>query len=305
MAEAKRIAEIRIVNFGFLLKQNPTPLLQEELYHAIKLHAEALDSPDIRQFIPDLNASHAQLGKHWARVYADMLTTASLSWDIYLFERFLRLKLLEDYVGEPYEVNDRMLSLAECTAKQDMRHLTGVTGEDNTTSDEEYREHVVFPLEESKLDRAHVERKLRAVAARRGCPGSDIQPLIDARDWAKLAAVLTSDQEIILKLTQRSVCPVGISEKILTGINRIQNKYFASLSGPSTFTLASTGYQTSPSPLHSFTSSVYDAIASGFKGNSPSSRAENRSDDRQLLLGEDVSAQSLPLVTKVNLKKME
>jgi len=305
MADTHEIALIRIVNFGFLLKQNPTPLLQDELRHAITLHAEAVDSPDFHKLIPDLNTIHAQIEEHWARVYADMLTTASLLWDINMFERFLQSKLLEDYLNEPFEITGRILTLAEYTVKQDKSCVAGPTGADNTTSDEQYRNHVIFPLEESKLDRAHVENKLRAVAARRGRPGSDIQPLIDACDWTKLAAALTSDRDIVTKLTQRSATFAEASEKILAGINRVQNKYFTSLSGPSTFTLASTGYQTSSSPRGSFARGIFDAIASGLKWDSPSSRVENPSDDRRLLLGEDVSAQSLPLLTKVNLKKME
>ena len=274
MAKAKEIAFARIINFGYLLTQNPTPLLQQQLSHAMVLHQQAIESPDINPFLRDLDVLHAQIEKHWARVYSDMLTTASLLWDINMFQRFLCSKLLEDYANEPYIVSGRILTLAESTVKQDQRHLAGATEDDNTISDEQYRDHVVFPLEESNLDRDYVEQKLRAVAARQGRPGNDIQPLIDACDWTKLAAALTSDRDIVTKLTQRSATFAEASEKILAGINRVQNKYFTSLSGPSTFTLASTGYQTSSSPRGSFARGIFDAIASGLKWDSPSSRVE-------------------------------
>jgi len=305
MATAHEIALARIVNFAFLLGLNPAPLLEEQLSHAIVLHQQALESRDINPFIQDLDALHAQIEEHWARVHADMLSTASLLWDIDLFQRFLHSKLLEDYANEPFAVSGRMLRLAESTAEQEKRRLTAPTNEETTTLDQEYREHVVFPLEESKLDRDCVENKLRAVAARQGRPGNDIQLLIDACDWAKLAAVLLSDRDIVINLTQRSQTFAEASDKILTGINRVQNKYFASLSSPSMFTLARPGYQTSPSPRRSFGWGIYDVIARGLKGNSPSSTVGTPSYDRELLLGEGVSAQNLPLLTKVNLKKME
>ena len=303
MARAREIALTRIIHFGYLLTQNPTPLLQQQLSHAMAKHQQALESSDINPFVQDLDTLHAQIEEHWARVYSDMHITASLLWDINMFQRFLRSKLLEDYANEPYEVSGRMLSLAESTAKQDKHRLAGPTKEHSTIPDEQYRDHVIFPLEESKLDRDYVENKLRAVAARQGRPGNDIQPLIDACDWTKLAAVLISDRDIVTKLTQRSETFAEVSKKILDGINRVQNKYFTSLSGPSTFTLASTGYQTSP--RGGFAWGIFDTIASSLKWDSPSSRVENPSDGRRLLLEEDVSAQSLPLLTKVNLKKME
>jgi len=301
MANAREIALFRIVYFGFLSRQNHTPLLQEELHRAIILHVDAVESPDISPFIPDLDAIHAQIEEHWARVYGNIFTTASLLWDINVYEQFLQSKLLEDYANEPFEVVGRTLRLAECTAKQDTRRFTEPIGD--TTSDKEYRDHVVFPLEESILDRSHVENKLRAVAARQGRPGSDIQRLIDACDWAKLAAVLTNDRDIILRLTQRSACPAEISKKILAGINRVQNKYFTSLSSPSTFTLAPAEHRTSPLPKNSFWG-IYDAIASSFKGESP--RVKESSDERRSLLGEDISGEDLPLsISVVNLKKLE
>lgn len=302
MANTREVALFRIVYFSFLSRQNHTPLLQEEFHCAIILHVQAVESPDISSFIPDLDAIHAQIEEHWARVYGNISTTASLLWDINVYEQFLQSKLLEDYANEPFEVIGRTLRLAECTAKQDTRRFAEPMG-DNTSSDKEYQDHVVFPLEESILDRGHVENKLRAVAARQGRPGSDIQPLIDACDWAKLAAVLMNDRDIIVKLTQRSACPAEISKKILAGMNRVQNKYFASLSSPSTFTLAPAGHQTTPLPRSSFWG-IYDLIASSFKADSP--RVKESSDERRSLLGEDLSGQDLPLsISAVNLKKLE
>ena len=157
MEKTREIALVRIVNFAYLLTQNPTPLLHQQLSHAMVLHQQALESPDINPFLRDLDVLHAQIEKHWAKVYSDMLTTASLLWDINMFQRFLCSKLLEDYANEPYVVSGRMLSLAESTVRQDQRHLARPSEDDNTISDEQYRDHVVFPLEESNLDRDYVE----------------------------------------------------------------------------------------------------------------------------------------------------
>jgi len=288
------VVQIRISNFELLLEHNTTPLLQEELRHAIKLHRKALESESISCFSEDLNTAHAKIEQHWKRVYADMLTTASLLWCMRIFDHFLRSKLLEDYANVPYIVSGPALTFAKLIAKQHHRDpREGIV-------DETYQSYVVFPLEEYKLDRDTIEDKLIAVAAREGHPGSDIQPLIDTRNWAKLAAVLMGDRDIITKLTERSACPSEISDLILAGISRVQNEHFASLTSPSTFTLAPTRDKSSLFPRLSFRSTAYDALASGFKWNSSRARIENSSDDRLILLEEADLSSSM-----INLKKVE
>jgi len=291
MATVRTCVLMRIANFELLLEQSPTPLLQEELRDAIKLHRNALESEDIGSFIPDLNAVHAKIDEHWKSIYADMLITASLLSGMRLFERFLLSKLLEDYANKPYTVSGPALSLAELIAKQHHRDPR----EDNTTLDDTYQFHVISPLKEYKLDKDSVENKLIAVAAREGRPGNDIQPLIGTCDWAKLAAVLSSDRDIMIKLTQRSAYLVEVSKIILAGISRVQNKYFTCLTSPSTFTLAPTRDQTSLFPK------LFTWARLGSGGGSSGPKVENSSDDRQFLLGEDLPLPSF----LVNLKKIE
>jgi len=288
MAGTRNVLLTRIFHFGYLLQLNPTPLLLEELHRAIILHLNAYDSADVNPLIPDLNTSHSRIEEHWARLYSDMLTRASLQWDMDMFEQFLSSKLLEDYSNQPFKVLGRMLKLAECTTKQD----------------KEYQDHVVLPLEESMLDREYVENKLRAVAARKGRPGNDIQQLIDACDWPRLAEALTNDRDIILRLARRSACSKETSKRILAGIDRVQNKHFASLSSSSEFTLAPAGHQ--PSPFLRVAGGVFDAIASSIKGDTPSSNVNKSPDELRPLLGRDNLTQDLPLsISAVNLKKLE
>jgi len=283
---ARDIVELRIAHFTFLLQQKLTPLLYEQLSHAIQLHLQALSSSDVTPFAPDLDASYDQINEHWKKIYANMATTATLFIGINELEQFLRFKLLEDYANESYEASDRILSLAESTAKQ---HLAGPINEDSTTSDELYEDHVVFPLEESKLDRDCVEKKLLAVAERKGRPGNDIQPLIDARNWGRLAVVLLSDREITIKLTQRSPTFAEVSQRILKGISRFERAYFKTLSSPSEFVLAPRGHQ-----RRGFAWDIL--MMATLKRNTPDPGIET--DDRDMLMGGDIA------VTGVDLKKL-
>jgi len=279
----------------FLLhKQKPTPLLHENLSHALELHQKALSSSDMTAMAPDLDDSYDQINEHWTKLYADMATTATLLIDINNLEEFLHCKLLEDYANKPYEASDRILSLAESTAKQ---HLARPTNEDSTTSDKFYEDHVVFPLEESQLDRDCVEKKLVAVAERKGRPGNDIQPIIDACNWDMLAVVLLSDREIAIKLIQRSPTFAKVSDRILRGISQFQDAYFASLSSPSDFVLAPRGHQRRGW-------SIYNNVTASLKWSAPNPRVETPSDDHDPLVERHTTVQSLPVLTKVNLKKM-
>jgi hypothetical protein len=210
-----------------------------------------------------------------------------------MFQRFLSSKLLEDYTKEPYTVNTYMLTKARCVSEQNDRSLTVPRAKDDNISDEIYQNYVVFPLEEMMLNRNHVENKLRTAFARQGQPGSDIQPLIDRCDWAKLAAVLTSDRELVAKLKEPMPIP-ELCERILQGINQVQAKYFTELKSPSTFTISTharemsakqtttsidersttlssatvsihTGRQSADLSKNGFTWNIYNSIASRFR----------------------------------------
>jgi len=304
MANLRETALRRILGFTFLLHQNPTPLLQEQLSHAIVLHTRALDNTEFsnKSICDDLDTAYKLVEEHWTRLHANMGILTTLLWDINLLEQFLRSKLLEDYANEPYEVRGRMLSLAECTARPTQQRLSPHTEEDDY-SDKYYQEHIIFPLEESKLERAHVEDKLRAVAARHGRPGNDIQPLIEAREWKALAVVLTNDRKLTITLIQRSALSRQGSDRILAGINQIQNAHFESISSASEFTLRN---KSQSSTIRGFIFGICDAVTSHFTESSPGPGVGNSSDRRPLLEDVLTQTQNLPLSTsKVNLKKLE
>lgn len=98
-----------------------------------------------------------------------------------------------------------------------------------------YQRRVTFILEELMLNQAHVESKMQAAVARGGKPGSDVQPLIDRYEWAKLAAVLVIDQMLTIQLFGKSD---DTGEKVLNSISRIQKKYFRELINPSRFVIS-------------------------------------------------------------------
>jgi len=158
--------------------------------------------------------------------------------DIILFRQFLIAKLLEDYTNVPCTVDKWVLNQAECIIEQGDHAMA----KDGSVVDTTYQVHVVFPLEEMMLSRDHVEDKLRA-AAIQGHSGSDIQPLIDRRDWSNLAAALTNDRRLALKLFgggsfDANVCDAKIYQRILHGIDEIKGKYFSELSDSSTYTIS-------------------------------------------------------------------
>jgi hypothetical protein len=90
---------------------------------------------------------------------------------------------------------------------------------------------------EMTLDQEHVGRKFRAAAAREGRPVSDIQPLIDACQWAELAETLVKDRVLA---EQFFASPVNdkTRRKLLQQIDRVQRRYFDSVISTSRFVIS-------------------------------------------------------------------
>lgn len=239
MGDIRQLIGRRIINFEILLSDHLTPLLREQIRHAIALHRKALQHPNSDPYLKDLSDLHDQLMEHWTKVYGDLISRAYLLQDIIMFRQFLIAELLEDYTNEPCTVDKWVLNQAKCVIEQGDH----ARAEDGSVVDTTYQVHVVFPLEEMMLSRDHVENKLRAAAIRQGNSGSDIQPLVDRRDWSNLAATLTNDRRLALKLFGEPSFDANISDaktyqRILHGINEIKGKYFSELSDSSTFTIS-------------------------------------------------------------------
>lgn len=295
MEHTRRYIERRIANFEILSLERSTPLLRKQMRHAIALHREALKHSDLDPYLEDLNTLHSQLKEHWTRIYGDLISRAFLLQDIILFQQFLIAKLLEDYTGEPYTIDQWILDQARCVIEQE--RSVGTNNDSNV--DKMYQAHVVYPLEEMMLGRDHVENKLRAAAAKRGRSQSDIQPLIDSCDWLNLARALTNDRDLILKLFAEQPLDHNKAKKILRGIEEIEEKYFSKLSDSSTFTISmhakemsaerASTYTNNRSSLTSstiassdighsgigpsrngFAWNIYNAIADGLGGTKPS-----------------------------------
>jgi hypothetical protein len=118
MGDIHQLIERRIINLKFLLSDRLTPLLREQMCHAIALHREALQHPNGDPYLKDLDDLHDQLMGHWTKVYGNLIPRAYLLQDMVLFRQFLIAKLLEDYTNEPYTVNKWVLNQAKCVIEQ-------------------------------------------------------------------------------------------------------------------------------------------------------------------------------------------
>lgn len=224
--DVREVLKHRILFFEILLEENPTPLLRQEMLHAIEMHRVALQQPNVNPYLKDLNNLHAQIEQHWSRVNQDMITKAYLIYDFLALRLFLGSKLMEDYLNKPYKAEGGIFARCEWAVNQ---------AEDCS---EKYKTHITFPLEEYMLNKDHVENKLRTVAARQGHPGNDIQPLIERCDWDRLAAALTRDRELASILPQDPFYPAERHKRTMQSIDQIQTKYFTSITGPQNSPLA-------------------------------------------------------------------
>jgi hypothetical protein len=268
------VIDRRIHYFQVLLLERLTPHLRDQVHRAITLHSEALDDqPNVNQYLHDLDTSYQQFTEHWTKVYDHPISRARLMQNIALFQQFLAAELLQAYTKERYTVNAWTFEQATIVEQRDSAARI-------------YHTNVVLPLEEMMLNRDHVETKLRAAAARRGHQGTEIQRLIDQCDWVNLAAILTNDQDLALKLfgappLDPKYYNADTRTRVLQGINKKKSEYFTELTTPSTFTISTrardmmNARQVRPittnkfeerTPTTGFGWHIFEALRTGFTG---------------------------------------
>jgi len=180
-----------------------TPRLRKQIQTTIYTYQEIAKqkNPHVGASFKILLDLRDEIDSHWAQIFKNPIRTAVLFRHMFIFQVFLKDRLLEDYTGGSQVINVNIICLArfmgsledrERAAREICAKLDNLEGI--------YQQHVIFVLQELLLDRAHVERKMRTALARGGRPGSDIQPLIDRRDWESLATVLMKDQLLTTEL---------------------------------------------------------------------------------------------------------
>lgn len=215
-----------------------TPLLRKEINYAIKLHTEVTQQPDIWNFehIGDLDTVYDQVIKHWTKVFDDFPSRVHLIKDIALFQQFLTAKLLGDYTEKSYVINPWTAGQASMVQQRQAE------ADSAEALDKAYQTHIVYPLEEMMLDRDHVEHKLVTAASKEPYPRGDVQRLIDKCDWSSLAATLFNDRILAGDLfAETPVDPtcfnVSTRTLVLRCIDELKDRYFATLSSPTVYTL--------------------------------------------------------------------
>lgn len=258
----------RINNYELLFLHYVTPLLRKELHTAIKLHNEALEDSKLqgdRHYLRQLDLVDERIQEHWTKVYSDVSSHARLMQNIGQFQTYLAAKLLEDYTGKPNTKSDFELEQAYLIERHDSaadesgdegngsREDSANGGDDSEDRELLYRAYqvcVVYPLEEALLDPESVEHRLRMAAAGQQYPGGVIRCFISQCDWPNLAKTLLNDRGLTLALAEQVTIKPGLFEDdtkvaVLRGIEKIQSKYFESLSSASTYTISKLAAETS------------------------------------------------------------
>lgn len=249
------------------------PLLLKEIRQALDLHSEAVKQPHLaakKELLGDLDKAHSRVSEHWCKVNKDYYASSALISDIGLHQLFLTRFLLDDYAptwfprgpkGTASEVHDWACRMAG------LINACGVDGGDSDDKNWEYQRSVVSPLEEMGLNRAHVEDKIRALAAAQ--PGHScnfVQRIIRQHDWQTLAEVLLNDRELVIDLFEPPPVLKGLFDKptrtaILKSIDHLTSKYFTELSGPTRYTLSI--HAVGAEAKHSILSSIDQSITLG------------------------------------------
>jgi hypothetical protein len=156
------------------------------------------------------------------------------------FEEFLRSKLLENYTEKrPPSVHPHILLLGKCKGNlEDRERAAKELSEPLANLDNFYRQSVDLAIQELGLDPDHVQNKFRTEAGREGETGSDIKLLIDHCDWTRLAEVLVKDRMMAGNLFRTLGDDQKLYDKVISGINRTQKRYFDSLVNPSRFVIS-------------------------------------------------------------------
>lgn len=215
-----------------------TPRFQKQVRSAIQIYQETANQQNLKVVESGRNLLTLRdaIENHWLQLYEDSSTSADIFEHMLIFKMFLHRKLLEDYVGTPYVVNENIVCLGRFKfTLEDRQQAARELGIHLNQLDDTYRQRVVLVLDELMLDRAHVESKMRAALARGERSSSDIQPLIDRGDWISLAAVVKKDQLLTTKLLFKDDLTLRVIQR---GINRVQKKYFYELIDSSTFVIS-------------------------------------------------------------------
>lgn len=327
--EIRSTIDCRILCLRLQLTQTLTPLLRKETKLVMDVHSAALEEHDLaaeKDLLRNLTRIHDQLIDHWCKVYKHPLYHSFLLTDMIQFQTELTGMLLHDYLGESYSPTTWLFNRVEALRQKNAAverkspdHLTQTPDSDGSEADASggseadgdsndwrgsYHDGVVFPLEEMTLNVAHAEERLLFVGSEQqeGLSGAGyVTELIRRTDWKKLAETLLNDRELAGQLSLLPMIDSCLddkkSRKVLDGIKKIEHKYFADLSSPTTYTISkhamdlSATYPSSSCGRASFplvgpgsptdvsrknrARNVFSAIAGGVKGRGPSSPKGN------------------------------
>jgi len=286
---ADLIRDERIRSLKILLLEPLTPLLRNEIRHAIKLYSDigrgesqiieetaplVDDSTTVEGFphLQDVDTLCSRIEEHWTKIYGSPFSRGHLLLDVALFQQFLTDKLLEDYAKKPCTVTQWAFNQADVIEQ----HYAGAkSGSDEDTT---YQSRVVFPLKELMLNQDHVEKKLLSARAEPRS-GSHIQRLIDRKDWSSLATTLANDRDLAIGLFEGhpfypDLFDENTRKRVLRSIDGIKRGYLVE-----SHRSIGTHVTEEPASRNGFAWNVYNAIASGFGGAGPSLRSRSVAKD--------------------------
>jgi hypothetical protein len=219
-----------------------TPRWNKHLQSTLNIFQEIADQEagDADLTHRNITALYDELKSHWNLIFGDPFDTARMYTQMSIFKEFLRSKFLEDYTEKrPPLAHPHILLLGKCKGNlEDRERAAKELSEPLANLDDFYRQSVDLAVQELGLDPDHVQSKFRAAAGREGEPGSDIKPLIDHCDWTRLAEVLVKDRMMAGKLFRTLDDDQKLCDKVISGINRTQKRYFDSLANPSRFVIS-------------------------------------------------------------------
>lgn len=138
--ELRKVLKFRIANFESLLIEHLTPLLRQEIHHAIKLHRnEAIEQHDttnqgdLMNYLTYIDTVNEKLEEHWTKLYGDFVSRAVLIRNLAFFQTFLTEKLLEDYDGQPYIATP--FAISQAFLVKSVKTLSATANNSNESSD--------------------------------------------------------------------------------------------------------------------------------------------------------------------------
>lgn len=218
----------------------PTPSLREDILHAIKVHKEALEQPNLdRPFVKKLDSLQDQIEEHWSRVYKSCIDHSNFMAHLAQYQLFFTELLLSEYTGAAFS-DTQTIEWLHRSATHIKKAATDVSDEFRAV----FNESIVSPVEELLLNRPHVEMRMLLAAANTDRPpplGGHIQYLIKHGHWQDLAKYLYHDRELALGLFKYQPIVQGLfddgrPDRVLQGITSIQDKYFTDISSPTEYT---------------------------------------------------------------------